>query len=460
MCGIFGIQGSSSAAKYTFLGLYALQHRGEESAGIASFDGERGQVIKNEGLVEDVFKDFDMEQLQGKVALGHVRYSTTGSNNHVNVQPFMVNHQGTALAVAHNGNLTNTRQLSRELEAAGSIFQTSMDSEILIHLLAKSPEADLKKKFINALQKAEGAYSALFLVNDILVGVRDSYGVRPLSLGKMNGAYFLSSETCAFDLVGVEYVRDIERGEIVFIYPDGTIDSIKMPKKPQARCIFEQVYFARPDSVVFGQSISKQRKRLGHQLAKESPAEADMILAVPDSGNFAAMGYAEESGIPFEMGIVRNHYIGRTFMQSSQFMRDFRVKIKLNPIKDLVEGKCIVLVDDSIVRGTTSQLRVQTLRDCGVKEIHMRVSCPPVIHPCFYGMDFPSREELIGAQKSVEDIAKHIGVDSLEYLSLSGMKNALNGGETQFCDACFSGTYPIEKQDVSNKYVMENGIGS
>ena len=457
MCGVFGVQNSSKAAQYTFLGLYALQHRGEESAGITVYDGQRGQVIKDRGLVEDVFKNIDINQLSGKLALGHVRYSTTGSSNHVNVQPFMVNHKGTAIAVAHNGNLTNTQKLCQELEASGSIFQTSMDSEILIHSLAKSKQEDLKDKFKEALSKVEGAYSAVFMVNDILVGSRDPFGVRPLSLGKMGDAYFFSSETCAFDLVGVEYIRDIERGEIIFIHPDGRVESVFMEQQPKARCIFEQVYFARPDSLVFGDSISKQRKLLGKRLAEEAPCDADMVIAVPDSGNYAAMGYAEASGIPFEMGIVRNHYIGRTFIQSSQFMRDFRVKIKLNPIRDLVEGRRILLVDDSIVRGTTSRIRIKTLRECGVKEIHMRVSCPPVVSPCYYGMDFPSKEELIGASNSVDKIKDYIGVDSLSYLSLNGMKNALNGGgKVHFCDACFSGNYPIEKKDTGLKDVLES----
>ena len=456
MCGIFGVQGSPDAAKYTFLGLYALQHRGEESAGIAVYNGNRGRAIKNKGLVEDVFKDVDMDLLEGNVAIGHVRYSTTGSSNDVNVQPFMVNHRGTTIAVAHNGNLTNTKQLGADLEAEGSIFQTSMDSEMLVHLLAKGHAGDLKSKFKNALARARGAYSAIFMMNDVLVGARDPYGVRPLSLGKMGDAYVLSSETCAFDLVGVEYIRDLERGEIVFIYPDGRLESTQVEQEKRSTCIFEQVYFSRPDSIVYGDSISKQRKRLGHRLAEESPCEADMVIPVPDSGNFAAMGYAEELGLPFEMGIVRNHYIGRTFIQSSQFMRDFRVKIKLNPIRDLVEGKRIVLVDDSIVRGTTSRMRVQSLRDCGVKEIHMRISCPPVSHPCYYGMDFPTREELIGAQKSVQEIADHIGVDSLHYLSLDGMKQALDGHhEDRFCDACFSGNYPIPKVDCGSKYILE-----
>ncbi|OED34160.1 amidophosphoribosyltransferase [PVC group bacterium (ex Bugula neritina AB1)] len=456
MCGVFGVQGSLDATKYTFLGLYALQHRGEESAGIVTFNREKANIVKGCGLVEEVFKKVNLDEIQGSLAMGHVRYSTTGSSNDINVQPFMVKHRGKTLAVVHNGNLTNTSFLSQQLESSGSIFQTSMDSEILIHLLAKSSEDDLENKFVEALGHVEGAYSALFMVDDILVGARDPYGVRPLSLGKKDGAYFFTSETCAFDLVGVEYIRDIARGEIVFIYPDGKIASKQMKKAKASRCVFEQVYFARPDSLVFGQSISKQRKRLGHVLAEESFVDADMVLAVPDSGNFAAMGYAEKSGIPFEMGIVRNHYIGRTFIKSSQLIREFSVKIKLNPIRDLVDGKKIVLVDDSIVRGTTSKRRVEALRECGAKEIHMRVSCPPVVSPCFYGMDFPSTKDLIGAQKSVEAIGDHIGVDSLSYLSLQGMKNALNGEKDEFCDACFSKSYPIKVDQSANKYVMEN----
>jgi amidophosphoribosyltransferase len=455
MCGIFGIQNHKEAVQLTFLGLYGLQHRGEESAGIASYGKDGVCVHRGEGSVEKVFKEKVLNEMTGQTAIGHVRYSTTGSSSPKNIQPFSVNHRGQFMAVAHNGNLTNTRELSDLLEKSGSIFQSSMDSEILIHLLTKSGKEDIKDKFIDALSAAKGAYSALFLVDGLLVGARDPYGIKPLSLGKVNGSYILASETCVFDMLGAEYIRDIKRGEIIFIDKDNNIESVFMKKALRSDCIFELIYFGRPDSKIFGDSVYLQRKRLGKQLAIEHPCEADLVLPVPDSGSFAALGFAEETGIPFELGIVRNHYIGRTFTNPSQFIREFKVKIKLNPIKELLKGKNIVLVDDSIVRGTTSKNRIQTLRDAGVKKIHMRISCPPIISPCFYGIDFPTKKELIANNKTIKEIKDFIGVDSLGYVSLDGMKQALAGDKQRFCDACFSGNYPIDVSFKSSKYMLE-----
>ncbi|MBU0650571.1 amidophosphoribosyltransferase [bacterium] len=454
MCGIFGIQDNDEALHMVFLGLYGLQHRGEESAGIAAFGPNGFCVRKGTGLVEKVLREQKIKELSGHAVIGHVRYSTTGSSNPVNVQPFSVNHKGTFIAVAHNGNLTNTRKLCDYLEESGSIFQTSMDSEVLVHLLVKSPKRKLSNKFKDALSRVQGAYSALFLIDDILVGARDPYGVRPLSLGKIGSSYILSSETCAFDMIGAKFIRDIEPGEIIFIHKDGTIESDYLESEKKAHCVFEQIYFSRPDSRVFGDSIYAQRKNLGKMLAKEFPLEADMVLPVPDSGSYAALGYAEGSGIPFEMGIVRNHYIGRTFISPFQSLRELRVKIKLNPIKDVIKGKKIIVIEDSIVRGTTSKNRIESLRKAGAKEIYMLVSCPPIVWPCFYGIDFPTKDELIASTKSVKKIKDFIGVDFLGYLSLNGMKKALSDNG-RFCDACFSGEYPIPVSLKTSKYMME-----
>ena len=389
MCGIIGISNHEEAANIAFLGLYALQHRGEEAAGIASYDGRDIHITKNPGLVADAFNEESLKGLKGKTAIGHSRYSTTGSSNYKNIQPFLVTHRNCPIAICHNGNLTNTETLYQKLEEEGSIFQTSMDSEIIVHLLAKTRNGDMKKWFINVLSQLEGAFSLVFLVEDMLVGARDLQGFRPLCLGKMDDSYILASESCALDLMRAEFIREIEPGEIVFI-KDGKIESVYLQGKGKvktAHCIFENIYFARPDSNIFNENIYQVRKRLGVQLAKEYPVEADFAMSIPDSGNYATVGYAQELGLPFEVGIIRNHYIGRTFIQPSQFLRDFRVKVKLNPIKSVLKGKKIVIIDDSIVRGTTSRGRVEDLRRAGAKEIHMRISCPPIKSPCFYGMN-------------------------------------------------------------------------
>jgi len=456
MCGIIGVSNHEEAANIAFLGLYALQHRGEEAAGIASYDGKNIHITKNPGLVADAFDEQSLKGLKGRTAIGHSRYSTTGSSNYKNIQPFLVTHRNRPIAVAHNGNLTNTETLYQKLEEEGSIFQTSMDSEVIVHLLAKTRNGDLKKWFVTVLNQLRGAFSLIFLVEDVLVGARDIQGFRPLCLGKVDDSYILASESCALDLIRAEFIREIEPGEVVFIknnkiesaYLDGR-DSAK-----RAHCIFENIYFSRPDSDIFGDNVYQVRKRLGTQLAKEHPVKADFAMSIPDSGNYAAVGYANELDLPYEVGIIRNHYIGRTFIQPSQFLRDFRVRVKLNPIKSVLKGKKIVIVEDSIVRGTTSRSRVEELRRAGAKEIHMRISCPPIRFPCFYGIDFPSKEELIASNKSVKETADFIKVDSLEYLSLEGMLSVMKESEG-YCDACFTGNYPVEVPKNKSKYLLE-----
>ncbi|MCR4337946.1 MAG: amidophosphoribosyltransferase [Candidatus Omnitrophica bacterium] len=456
MCGIIGISNHPEASKIAFLGLYALQHRGEEAAGIISYDGKEAHVIKQQGLVADIFDESAILNLKGNTAIGHCRYSTTGSSTYKNVQPFFVTHRKRPIAVAHNGNLTNIEDLYQRLEESGSIFQTTMDSELIVHLLVRSKGNELKAWFIDVLSQLEGAFSLVFLVGDTLVGARDPQGFRPLCLGKLGDSYVLASESCALDLTRAEFIREIEPGEIVII-SGNKIESCFLPKQKEARraqCIFENVYFARPDSHIFDDNVYSVRKRLGAQLAKEHPAQADFVMPIPDSGMYAALGYAQELEIPFEVGMIRNHYIGRTFIQPTQFLRDFRVTVKLNPIRDVLKDKKIIVVEDSIVRGTTSRSRIEALRQAGAKEIHMRISCPPIKWPCFYGIDFPSRKELIASGHAIKDIANFIKVDSLEYLSLEGMLSVMKSSR-EFCTACFSGDYPVRVPETQSKYLLE-----
>lgn len=457
MCGIIGISDHPEASKLAYLGLYALQHRGEEASGIVSYDGKDVHIVKDRGLVVEVFDGKTLESLRGSVAIAHTRYSTTGSSNKKNCQPFLVTHRKRALAVAHNGNLTNTEELYRQLEEDGSIFQTSMDSEIIVHLLAKSPSSDYKKWFMNALAQLKGAFALVFMIEGAIVGARDPQGFKPLVLGKLGNGYILASETCALDLTKAEFVREIDPGEVVIIRGN-KIESFFLPgaeKEKKAHCIFENIYFARPDSTIFDDNVYLVRKRLGAQLAKEAPARgADFVMPIPDSGVYAALGYAQELGMPYEMGMIRNHYVGRTFTQPTQFLRDFRVRVKLNPMREVISGKKIVVVEDSIVRGTTSRSRIREIRAAGAKEIHMRISCPPIISPCFYGIDFPSKEELIAHEKTVQDIAKFIEVDSLAYLSLEGMLSVMKDRKA-FCHACFTGTYPVQIPGNTSKYLLE-----
>lgn len=456
MCGVFGIFGHKEAARLTYLGLYALQHRGEESAGIASFDGKKLRFHKGMGLVCDVFSEDILKKLKGFIAVGHNRYSTTGSSVFENIQPLTVNHRKTPVVVAHNGNFTNTYTLHQELEKEGSIFRTTMDSEILLHLLAKAGKDDFKESLIYALSKIEGAYSLVMMIGKNLIGARDVFGFRPLCLGKLDDAYIICSESCALDILGATYLRDVEPGEIVIINEKG-IESIKpFPSKVRAYCIFEYIYFARPDSIVFENMVYMVRKGLGEKLAEEAPLRCDFVMPIPDSGNYAALGFAQKLGLPFEMAIVRNHYVGRTFIQPSQLVRDFRVKVKLNPVKEILKDKSVAIIEDSIVRGTTSRIRVRTLREAGAEKIHMRVSCPPIKFPCFYGIDFPTKRELIASSKTVRQIQEFIGLDSLVYLSLEGMLESMPEHlNKEFCTACFTGNYPVKPKRRLSKYILE-----
>ena len=456
-CGIFGIYGHKDAARLTYLGLYALQHRGEESAGIVAYDGKRVRSRMGMGLVGDVFDEGIINSLHGNAACGHVRYSTTGSSHAKNIQPFLAALQRGHIAVAHNGNLVNTLKLRREMERKGSIFQTTMDSEIVVHLLARSEKKDRKHRVVDALSQLDGSYSLVLMLDNLLIGARDPYGFRPLCLGKLDGAYVLASESCALDLIRADYVREIEPGEIVFIDENGLKSVKPFSCDKHSLCIFEYIYFARPDSNIFGKNVYLTRKRLGRQLARDCPADCDLVMPIPDSGNYAAVGFAAESKIPYEIGMIRNHYIGRTFIQPSQSVRDFRVRVKLNPIRDVLENKRIVIIEDSIVRGTTSRVRVKTLREAGAKEVHMRVSCPPLRFPCFYGIDFPTKKELIASGHTIEWIKNFIGLDSLEYLSLEGMLESMLLSKEEFCTACFNGVYPVKPAKKLSKDMLERG---
>ena len=454
-CGIFAVYNHVDAAKLTYFGLYAQQHRGQESAGIVVSDGKCVVEHKAMGLVPDIFDDKILDSLKGDIALGHVRYSTTGSSLIANAQPFRIRHAGKCLAIAHNGNLVNAYTIRSELEDAGSIFQTSMDSEIVLHLVAKSLKQGLETAMVNTMARIKGAYSLVLMTEDTLIAVRDPNGFRPLCLGRLNGGYVIASETCAFDLVQAEFIRDIDPGEILIINQKG-LKSIK-PETPvrKTHCIFELIYFARPDSNLFGQNVYMFRKKQGQLLAKEFSVDADLVMPFPDSGNYAAIGFAQESTIPLEMGVIRNHYIGRTFIQPSQTMRDFGVKVKLNPVKELFKNKRVLIIEDSIIRGTTSKTRIQTLRQIGAKEIHMLVSCPPHRFPCHYGIDFSTKGELIAAQKSVEEIRDFIGLDSLGYLSIDNLVKATHIPRTDLCLACFDGNYPVPVEEGTGKFSLE-----
>lgn len=444
-CGVCGIFGHVDSAKLTYFGLYALQHRGQESAGIVASDGTKVSTYKNMGLVPEVFSEKNLQTLPGHLAIGHVRYSTTGASNIINAQPLMVNHKGTTLAVAHNGNLVNSIKLRRELEEKGSIFQTTMDSEIVLHLMARTAHLGLEKALYESFTLLKGAYSLLLMTEDTLVAVRDPNGFRPLCLGKLNnGGWVIASETCALDLIEADYVRDIEPGEILIINGDGMLSLYPWKKRNSSFCIFEQVYFARPDSDVFGINVYQARKRMGEILAKECPIDGDFVMPFPDSGNYAAIGYSQASGIPLEFGVIRNHYVGRTFIQPTQSMRDFNVRVKLNPVRSFLKGKKVIIIEDSVIRGTTGRSRVRSLRNAGAKEVHMLVSCPPTKHACYYGIDFPSTDQLVAANNTIEQIAKQLDLDSIYYLSREGLVEATGLSENSFCLACFDGNYPVE----------------
>lgn len=457
-CGLFGIANHPEAARMIYFGLYALQHRGQESAGIITWDGEAIREQKGMGLVADVFNERHLaKELKGDIGIGHVRYSTTGASLLRNAQPFLVRYGNHRLAIAHNGNLVNAKELREELEAQGSIFQTTMDSEVIVHLIAKHLNGGpVEDAMVKACERIEGAYSLLIQADQKLIAVRDPHGFRPLALGRVGDSYVFASETCAFDLIEAEYIRTLDPGEMV------VIDGKHMCRKrlcnegaTTRQCVFELIYFARPDSVVFDQSVYEARKEMGRVLAREAPVDADYVMPFPDSGVYAAVGYAQESGLPFEQTMVRNHYVGRTFINPTQSMRDFSVRVKLNPVRSMIKGKSIIIVEDSIVRGTTIRSRVKKLRELGAREIHMRVSCPPIKHPCFYGIDFSSKGELIAANNAVNDIARFIGLDSLHYLSIDGLLSAVNT-DSGYCLACFDGDYPIQPCADADKLCFED----
>jgi len=459
-CGIFGIHNHPEAARLTYFGLYALQHRGQESAGIAVVRDGRIAYHKGMGLVSDVFDDDHMAFLKGECsAIGHVRYSTTGDSILVNAQPFVITHSGKSYGVAHNGNLVNAHILKKELEEEGSIFQTTTDSEIFLHLFVKKLKNGFEQALIDAVTRLEGAYCFILLTSKgEVVGIKDPHGFRPLCLGRLaNDHYVLASESCALDLVQAEFVRELDPGEIVIISDDGVKSLHPHPPAQRSCCIFELIYFARPDSTIFGSNVYLTRKAHGRRLAKEAPVAADLVMPFPDSGNYAALGYAEESGIPFDLGMIRNHYVGRTFIQPTQSMRDFSTRMKLNPVKELLRDKDIIIIEDSIIRGTTAKTRVNALRDLGVKHVHMRISCPPHRFPCHYGIDFSTKGELIAAKKTVEELRAFLGLDSLHYLSLEGMLDAtgVECPEKKFCKACFDGCYPVGFDDIVSKTCLE-----
>lgn len=455
-CGVCGIFGHEDAAKLAYFGLYALQHRGQESAGIVASDEGKVTIHKAMGLVPEIFSEDILQGLPGSMAMGHVRYSTTGASNVTNSQPLMVTHKGRTLAVAHNGNLVNSRRLRDELEEKGSIFQTSMDSEVVLHLMARSTHQGLEHALTESFTRLKGAYSILLMTEDTLVAVRDPGGFRPLCLGQFdNGAWVVASETCALDLIAAEYIRDIEPGEVLIIDKDGMRSLFPWPKQRTTFCIFEQVYFARPDSDIFGINVYESRKRMGEIMARESSVEGDFVMPFPDSGNYAAIGFSKASGIPLEMGMIRNHYVGRTFIQPTQSMRDFNVRVKLNPVRSLLKGKRVIIVEDSVIRGTTGRSRVKALREAGATEVHMVVSCPPTRHACYYGIDFPCSEQLIAANATVEETAAHLGLDSLYYLSQEGLVEATGLTANDFCLACFDGIYPVEPDKAFTKDALE-----
>jgi amidophosphoribosyltransferase len=452
-CGIMGVYGDPDAAFSAYLGLHALQHRGQESAGIAVSDGNIIKKRLGMGLVSDVFNEKNLKELQGHIAIGHNRYSTTGGSAVLNIQPIVIYHKHGFLGVGHNGNLVNSKILRKQLEDQGSIFQTTTDSEVILHLVAKSKEETLIDKIQDAVKRIRGAFSLVFLTEDKLIVVRDPNGIRPLALGKMNGETVLvASETTAFDLLGAEYIRDVECGEMLVIDENGVKSYSPFEKRDPTHCIFEFVYFSRPDSQIFGEYVDKTRRKLGKNLALEESEEADIVISVPDSSNTAALGYSARSDAKFEIGLIRNHYVGRTFIHPSQQKRDATVRLKFNTVGGVLKDRRVVIVDDSIVRGTTIRKLVSAVRAAGAKEVHIRISSPPIKHPCYYGMDFPTREELIANGRSVDEIKEYLGVDSLRYLSLEGMVDAMPKDRGQnYCTACFSGHYPVKIDDLEGK---------
>jgi len=454
-CGVVGIAAIDGAAELASLALHALQHRGQESAGITASDGHQLRTFKKMGLVADVFDEKTTKDLVGNYAIGHVRYSTSGSSHILNAQPLQVaSHRG-SISLAHNGNLVNAPELRREMEADGSIFSTTSDSEVILHMLARSRAIAAEDALLELLPRIKGAYSLLIMTHDRLIAVRDPHGFRPLCLGRYKDSYVIASESCAFDIIGATYLRDIEPGEMV-ILGDGELTSRHLGvEEDEQCCIFEHVYFSRPDSQIFGTSVEAVRRRSGEILGREAPADADLVCAVPDSSNTAALGYAQQTGLPFELALIRNHYVGRTFISPAQKVRDMSVRIKFNPVKEVVEGKRVVMIDDSIVRGTTMRKLVKLMKQAGASEVHLRIASPPVTNPCFYGIDTPVRNELIASSHTVEEIATYLRVDSLHYLSLDGLMEAAGDGE-RYCDACFTGNYPVSFNEMDTPDIFEN----
>src|SRR5213083_729426 len=449
-CGVIAIYAHPEAEKLAYLGLHALQHRGQESAGIVTSDGMTLHPYKAMGLVADIFTEEVLSQLHGTLAIGHTRYSTAGDSALLNAQPILVQSNKGRVALAHNGNLVNAPDIRARLETQGSIFQTNSDTEVIVHLIALSKEHTLPEAMADALRRVEGAFSLVMISPDRIFAARDPRGFRPLAMGRIpqqegqkQDTIVFASETCAFDLIGATYEREVKPGELVVVGPEGITSRFYTSAAPQSSCIFEHVYFSRPDSLVFGRAVQESREELGRQLAREAPAEADIVVPVPDSGVTAAMGYASESGIPFRFGLIRNHYVGRTFIEPRQSVRDFGVKLKLNPVRSILEGRRVVLIDDSIVRGTTSRKIVRMVRSAGAREVHMRISCPPTVSPCFYGVDTPRRSELIAATHTLDEIRKYLDADSVAYLSLDGLTDAVNGGKSKYCTSCYTGVYPV-----------------
>ncbi len=457
-CGIFAIYGHSSAAELTYLGLHALQHRGQESAGIVSSDGRNFYRHVGLGLVADVFSNpLLLKGLKGPLAVGHNRYSTSGSTKVANAQPMAINYHGGSLALAHNGNLVNSKSLRDRLEKEGSIFSTSADSEVILHLVARSREKGLVGQLRDALGQIEGAFSLVFMTDDCVIAVRDPHGFRPLCMGSKDDAVVFASESCALDLIEAAYIRDVEPGEIVVVNEEGIKSHHLPPVDKVTQCIFEFIYFSRPDSRIFGENVDKTRRKLGKVLAEESPTPTgDIVISVPDSSNTAALGYAQRAGLRYELGLIRNHYIGRTFIHPSPTMRDFNVRVKFNTVGGVLRGRRVIVVDDSIVRGTTLQQLTRLIRNAGAAEVHLRISSPPIRYPCFFGMDFPTRKELIAAYNSVEEIQKHMGVDSLKYLSVEALLRAVPVGRCGYCTCCFTGDYPVEIEEACNKHLLEH----
>ncbi|MEE3104430.1 uncharacterized protein METZ01_LOCUS5391 [marine metagenome] len=453
-CGVFGISGHPEAANLTYLGLYALQHRGQESAGIASSNGKRVSLSRAMGYVADSFDEDKLAELSGSLAIGHVRYSTAGESNLVNAQPILIDCSHGEISLCHNGNIVNATELRQRLVHEGSIFQTNSDTEVILHLYARSQAAAAEDAIIESVSQIRGAFSIVMLTKEKLIAVRDPHGFRPLAVGRLGDATIVCSETCALDLIGATYIRDVEPGEVLVISKSGMRSYKPFAAASPAHCIFEHVYFARPDSYVFGQSVNEVRTELGRVLAREAGVVADVVVPIPDSGVCAALGYAEESGVPLKMGLIRNHYVGRTFINPQQAIRHFKVKVKLNPVKSILEGKRVLLVDDSIVRGTTSQKIVRMIRAAGASEVHMRISCPPTISPCYYGIDTPRRSELIASSHSVEDIREYLNADSLSYLSLEGMLSSVGLRARSYCTSCFTGKYPVEFPRDEDAYLQ------